>query len=98
MSLKSSAGYGTIPSTTTTTTQPPTTTATSLTFISRATTATQTIMATRRPWRELLNLSSLSRPYSYGEAISRIKYNLNYFRDEVANQAADLVLLGIKPC
>ncbi|KAJ9185830.1 hypothetical protein P3X46_005417 [Hevea brasiliensis] len=80
MSLKSSSGYGTIPTTTTTTTQPPPKTATSVTFISRGTTATRTVMATRRPWAELLNRSSFSRPYSYGEVVSRIKYNVNYFR------------------
>ncbi|XP_065851796.1 PRA1 family protein E [Euphorbia lathyris] len=83
MSLKSSFGYGTIPvpSTTATTTQQPTPTATSLTFVTRATAAaTQTVMTTSRPWRELLNVSSFCRPYSYADAMSRIKYNVNYFR------------------
>ncbi|CAK7340993.1 unnamed protein product [Dovyalis caffra] len=83
MPIKPQSGYGTIPTTisttTTTTTQPPQS-PTILTFISRANTTTQTIIAKRRPWLELLKFSSFVRPYTYNEAISRIKYNLNYFR------------------
>ncbi|OAY42084.1 PRA1 family protein E [Manihot esculenta] len=99
MSLKSSAGYGTIPTTTTTTTttttQPPPETVTSLTFISRATTATQNVIATRRPWTELLNRSSFSLPYSYGDAISRIKYNANYFRVNYAMVFLFILFAGL---
>jgi hypothetical protein len=83
MSLKPQAGYGTIPttvSTTTTTTTQPLRSPTTLTFISRATTTTQTLIATRRPWQELIKFSSFIRPYTYDESISRIKYNVNYFR------------------
>ena len=83
MSLKPQAGYGTIPTTistaTTTTTQPPLP-PTTLTFISRATTTAQTLIATRRPWQELVKFSSFIRPCTYDESISRIKYNVNYFR------------------
>ncbi|XP_021773130.1 PRA1 family protein E-like [Chenopodium quinoa] len=69
--------YGTIPTTTTTTTTP----STSIdTFITRATHHTQTLISHRRPWRELLSLSSLSLPTSYSAAMSRLRRNLNYFR------------------
>ncbi|XP_059438231.1 PRA1 family protein E [Corylus avellana] len=79
MTFKSPAGYGS--STTTTTTQPPPSSPTSLTFISRATQATRTIIATRRPWTELVTpISAISLPYSYQDAMSRIRQNLYYFR------------------
>ncbi|XP_021742273.1 PRA1 family protein E-like [Chenopodium quinoa] len=70
--------YGTIPTTTTTTTSTPTTSIDS--FITRATHHTQTLISHRRPWRELLSLSSLSLPTSYSSAMSRLRRNLNYFR------------------
>ncbi|EEF31092.1 PRA1 family protein E [Ricinus communis] len=101
MSLKSPAGvYGTIPATTTTTTtthfsQPLPTTATSLTFISRATSATQSVIATRRPWKELLNPSSFSCPCNYSEAMSRVKYNVNYFRVNYAMVVLSVLFLSL---
>ncbi|XP_062145012.1 PRA1 family protein E-like [Alnus glutinosa] len=81
MSHKSPAAYGSSSTTTTTTTQPPPSSPTSLTFISRATHATRTIIATRRPWTELfIPISSFSLPYSYQDAMSRVRRNLYHFR------------------
>lgn len=73
MSVKSPVGYGALP--TTTTTSSPSTS--DLTFFSRA---NQSFIVTRRPWLELLDFSSFSRPHSYGEAMTRIKRNFSHFR------------------
>lgn len=78
MSLKSPAGYGTLPNASTAV--PSSSTSEQFTFISRATQRTQTLMATRRPWREFLDYSALSRPHNYSDAMARIKRNVNYFR------------------
>ncbi|XP_050224544.1 PRA1 family protein E [Mercurialis annua] len=95
MSLKSpAAGYGTIP-VTNNFPQSPSPTSTSFTFLSRATSATQSVIATLRPWRELLNLSSLSFPYSYSDAMSRVKYNANYFRVNYAMVLLIILFLSL---
>ncbi|CAN1765857.1 PRA1 family protein E, partial [Linum perenne] len=75
MPVKPSAGYGTIPTTTAVSSSP-----TSFTFVSRAAATTRTFAATARPWREVFSLASFSRPHDYGQAMSRIKSNANYFR------------------
>ncbi|KAG5250521.1 PRA1 family protein [Salix suchowensis] len=59
------ASYGPLP-----TTAPPST------FATRANNTTTTFFATRRPWRELIEL----RPFSLGDTTIRIKHNLSYFR------------------
>ncbi|KAB1202839.1 PRA1 family protein F2 [Morella rubra] len=96
MSLKSPAGYGTSTSSTTTTTQPPPSSPTSLTFMSRATRATQTFIATRRPWAELFTpFSSFSLPLSHPDALSRIRRNLYHFRVNYAMAALFILFLSL---
>ncbi|KAF5738896.1 PRA1 family protein E-like [Tripterygium wilfordii] len=82
MKSTSSAPYGAIPSSTT----PPTTT----NFLTRATANTRAYFASRRQWTEFFNLSSFTRPHSFGEATVRLKRNLNYFRGNYA-----MIILGI---
>ncbi|KAM7472665.1 hypothetical protein LguiA_010848 [Lonicera macranthoides] len=78
MSAKPPTGYNTIP--TSTTASSTTTTRLPSTFISRTRYQTQTLIAKRRPWRELLDTSSFTRPDSYSDAMTRIRRNLGYFR------------------
>ncbi|XP_059654519.1 uncharacterized protein LOC132301267 [Cornus florida] len=88
MSSQSPSTYGRVPttsSTTTTTKQQPLST-----FITPAKSHTQTLIATRRPWRELFDLHSFSRPHTYAEAMSRIRRSLNYFR---VNYAMAILLI-----
>ncbi|KAG6774552.1 hypothetical protein POTOM_021907 [Populus tomentosa] len=50
------------------------------TFLTRSADTTTNFFATRRPWRELIEFSSFTRPLSFGEATIRVKRNLYYFR------------------
>ncbi|KAJ4726817.1 PRA1 family protein [Melia azedarach] len=75
MSSKSPPNYGSLPSTSSPTSVPATTA-----FLSRARATTQSVFSTRRPWNQLLNIHTFSRPYSFGEATLRLKRNLSYFR------------------
>uniref|UniRef100_A0A5B6YNR1 PRA1 family protein n=1 Tax=Davidia involucrata TaxID=16924 RepID=A0A5B6YNR1_DAVIN len=78
MSIKSPSGYGTVP--TAAASAPARQSPSTSTFITSAKAQARTLIATRRPWRELFQLSSLSLPLNYADAMSRIRRNLNYFR------------------
>ncbi|KAL7120180.1 hypothetical protein ACP275_02G107100 [Erythranthe tilingii] len=45
-------------------------------LVSRA----RSLYAARRPWRLFLDISAISLPFSYADAMSRIRLNANHFR------------------
>ncbi|KAL5566300.1 hypothetical protein UlMin_029464 [Ulmus minor] len=94
MSTRLPGAYGTLPTITVTTTGNPSTPS-ELSFIARAKQTTESVISTRRPWTELFQLSSLSRPISYAEAMSRIRWNLSYFRVNYAMVMLFLVFLSL---
>ncbi|PWA41736.1 prenylated rab acceptor PRA1 [Artemisia annua] len=79
MSKSSSSGYGTLPTSTITNDLPPLSSSPN-TFIARARFHTENFIARRRPWREFLDYTKVTRPSSYEDFVRRIKRNLNYFR------------------
>ncbi|KAG6418487.1 hypothetical protein SASPL_120691 [Salvia splendens] len=60
--------------------QPPIATPAFRAFISRLNSNIRNALAQRRPWLELLDRSSFSRPDSLSDAASRIRKNFSYFR------------------
>ncbi|GKA35356.1 PRA1 family protein E [Tanacetum coccineum] len=79
MSKSSSSGYGTLPTSTITNDLPPLSSSPN-TLIARARFHTENFIARRRPWREFLDYTKVTRPSSYEDFVQRIKRNLNYFR------------------
>ncbi|KAF5801673.1 putative prenylated rab acceptor P [Helianthus annuus] len=88
MSKNSTAGYGTIPTTTTTTYLP--SQSSPKTVIARARYHTEKFIARRRPWREFFDYTAITRPLSYDDINRRIKQNLNYFQ---VNYAMGILLI-----
>ncbi|KAL0422020.1 UNVERIFIED_CONTAM: PRA1 family protein E [Sesamum latifolium] len=58
-------------------------------LVSRA----RSLYAARRPWRLFFDISAFSLPFSYAEAMSRIRQNFNHFRVNYA-----LIVLTILFC
>ncbi|KAK9148936.1 hypothetical protein Scep_007693 [Stephania cephalantha] len=80
--------YGTIP------TAPPS--SGSLEYISRAKERMRSGLATRRPWREMIPaLHALGLPSGTGDAVSRIRTNLAYFRTNYAMIVLGIVFLSL---
>ena len=60
--------------------QPPINTPAFRTFFSRLSTSIRDGLSQRRPWAELVDRSSMARPESLTDALSRIRKNLAYFK------------------
>lgn len=76
MSTQPPTSYGAVPIATTSTATYSNNSRLPPNLMSRA----HSMISTRRPWRELFEPSSFSRPYSYTDAMTRIRRNVNYFR------------------
>ncbi|KAK2377254.1 PRA1 protein B3 [Trifolium repens] len=60
--------------------QPPIATPAFRAFVSRISSSLRQAFSQRRPWYELIDRSSISRPDNLSEAYSRIRKNFTYFR------------------
>lgn len=95
MSTGISGGYGTMPTANASTAGKSPSTSSDISFFARARQTTESVIATRRPWRELFNLSYLSVPENYAAAMSRVRWNLSYFRVNYAMAMLVIVFLGL---
>ncbi|CAH1430712.1 unnamed protein product [Lactuca virosa] len=80
----------------TTTTQPNTVSTSALrSFFSRLSSSLRQSFSQRRPWYELIDRSTLSRPESFSEATSRIRKNFSYFRVNYTALLAFVIALSL---
>ncbi|CAN8288012.1 unnamed protein product [Cochlearia groenlandica] len=87
--------YGTIPTSSHPPPSPSPTTTVDLEYISRAKQRIKSGLATRRPWRTMFDLKSITIPQNFSDAISRSKTNLNYFRANYAVATLFLLFLSL---
>lgn len=85
--------YGTIPASSSTPSAP--TTSFPLDYIHRAKARGASALATRRPWRELIDLQSFGLPPTLGEAYLRLRSNLIYFAMNYAIIILVIVFLSL---
>ncbi|KAL7590723.1 hypothetical protein Lser_V15G36092 [Lactuca serriola] len=80
----------------TTTTQPNAVSTSALrSFFSRLSSSLRQSFSQRRPWYELIDRSTLSRPESFSEATSRIRKNFSYFRVNYTALLAFVIALSL---
>ncbi|KAL1192966.1 PRA1 family protein E [Cardamine amara subsp. amara] len=65
------------------------------TLSARAKQTTQSMITTLRPWRELLDLSAISLPHKYDEAMAHLRHNISYFRANYALVVLAIVFVGL---
>ncbi|XP_021824819.1 PRA1 family protein B1 [Prunus avium] len=75
--------------------QPPIATPAFRAFLSRFSSSIRYGFSQRRPWYELLDRSSLSRPDSLSDAYSRIRKNFTYFRVNYVSLLALVLALSL---
>lgn len=75
--------------------QPPIATPAFRAFLSRLSSSIRHGFSQRRPWSELLDRSSMSRPDSLTEAASRIRKNFSYFRINYLSLLAFVLALSL---
>lgn len=85
--------YGTIPTSSSAPSAP--TTSFPLDYIHRAKARGASALATRRPWRELVDLHSFGIPPTLGEAYLRLRSNLTYFAMNYAIVILIIVFLSL---
>ncbi|KAF7817824.1 PRA1 family protein E [Senna tora] len=90
MSVQTPASYGTVTAASATINSPQSHSISDPSFLTRAKDASRSLFASPRPWRQLLDFSTFSRPYTYADAMVRLRQNVTYFRFNYA-----LVLLFI---
>ncbi|KAL8242706.1 hypothetical protein R6Q59_013008 [Mikania micrantha] len=76
--------YGTIP-----------TSGGNIEYLSRAKESIKTGLGTRRPWKEMFNLSSINFPYNISDSFRRIKTNIGYFRMNYAIIMLSILFLSL---
>ncbi|KAF3785799.1 PRA1 family protein F2 [Nymphaea thermarum] len=64
-------------------------------FLSRAKERGRSILATRRPWREMVHLHALGIPSGFRDALARFRRNLGYFRVNYAIIVLIIVFLSL---
>lgn len=57
--------------------------------------AASSFLATRRPWREFLDVTALSLPHGYADATARIRRNCDHFRVNYAMVALGILFLSL---